>query len=90
MTSGSGSNVVVVVAAGAVLVVAAGAVLVVAAGAVVPERMEIPPGVLAAGVPASVKKALSGSAQHWVQFAAEDYQQRRRLYLESSAVADAG
>lgn len=67
-----------------------GARAMLAAGAVVSERMEIPPGVLAAGVPARVKKELSGSAQHWVQNAAADYQRRRRLYQESSTVADAG
>jgi carbonic anhydrase/acetyltransferase-like protein (isoleucine patch superfamily) len=58
----------------------------VAAGAVVSERTEIPTGVLAAGVPAAVKKELSGSSRDWVQFAAENYQERRRLYLEKSVV----
>jgi carbonic anhydrase/acetyltransferase-like protein (isoleucine patch superfamily) len=58
----------------------------VAAGAVVSERTEIPAGVLAAGVPATVKKELSGSSRQWVQFAAANYQERRRLYLEKSVV----
>jgi carbonic anhydrase/acetyltransferase-like protein (isoleucine patch superfamily) len=58
----------------------------VAAGAVVSERRQIPAGVLAAGVPAQVKKELSGSARHWVEYAARDYQVRRRLYLEKSEV----
>jgi carbonic anhydrase/acetyltransferase-like protein (isoleucine patch superfamily) len=62
----------------------------VAAGAVVSERQRIPAGVLAAGVPAQVKKELTGSARHWVEYAARDYQARRRLYLESSEVAEGG
>jgi carbonic anhydrase/acetyltransferase-like protein (isoleucine patch superfamily) len=65
--------------------VASGAM--VAAGAVVSERQQIPAGVLAAGVPAQVKKELSGSARHWVESAAQDYQVRRRLYLDKSEVA---
>ena len=61
----------------------------VAAGAVVSERQQIPAGVLAAGVPAQVKKELSGSARHWVEYAAQDYQVRRTLYLaKSKVVAD--
>jgi carbonic anhydrase/acetyltransferase-like protein (isoleucine patch superfamily) len=59
-----------------------------AAGAVVSERMEIPPGVLAAGVPAVVKKELSGSSQRWIESAAADYQARRRLYLRASRVTE--
>jgi carbonic anhydrase/acetyltransferase-like protein (isoleucine patch superfamily) len=58
----------------------------VAAGAVVSERMQIPPGVLAAGVPARVKKELSGSSQRWLELAADEYQARRRLFLSSSTV----
>ncbi len=62
----------------------------VAAGAVVSERRQIPSGVLAAGVPAQVKKELSGSARHWVEYAAQDYQVRRRLYLAKSEVVSDG
>ena len=58
----------------------------VAAGAVVSERTEIAPGVLAAGVPARVKKELSGSALSWTQRAADHYQQLREHYLKTSRV----
>lgn len=58
----------------------------VAAGAVVGERMEVPPGVLAAGVPARIKKELSGSSQRWIEISAEEYQSRRRHYLRTSVV----
>src|SRR5437660_2903144 len=47
--------------------IGAGAML--AAGTVVPERMEVAPGVLAAGVPARQKKQLSGSALNWTRTA---------------------
>jgi carbonic anhydrase/acetyltransferase-like protein (isoleucine patch superfamily) len=53
----------------------------VAAGAVVGEGVEIPGGVLAAGVPARVKKELEGSSQRWVETAAHDYQAKRLRYL---------
>ena len=58
----------------------------VAAGAVVSERTEIPPGVLAAGVPAQIKKELSGSALAWTGRAAQHYQQLREHYLTTSRV----
>jgi len=58
----------------------------VAAGAIVSERTEIAPGVLAAGVPARVKKELSGSALSWTQRAADHYQQLREHYLKTSRV----
>src|ERR1700729_2471069 len=58
----------------------------IAAGAVVSERMEIPSGVLAAGVPAKVKKELSGSSQRWLELATDEYQARRRLFLSKSTV----
>ena len=44
-----------------------GAGALVAAGAVVGEGVEIPAGMLAAGVPATVKKALGGSSERWVE-----------------------
>ena len=53
----------------------------VAAGAVVGEGMEIPAGVLAAGIPARVKKELAGSSQRWVETAALEYQSKRLRYL---------
>jgi carbonic anhydrase/acetyltransferase-like protein (isoleucine patch superfamily) len=53
----------------------------IAAGAVVGEGMEIPPGVLAAGIPAVVKKELAGSSQRWVETAALEYQSKRLRYL---------
>jgi carbonic anhydrase/acetyltransferase-like protein (isoleucine patch superfamily) len=64
----------------------AGAVL--AAGAVLSERREIGAGMLAAGVPATEKKPLSGSARAWSETAAADYQKYRRRYLTTSAVIE--
>jgi carbonic anhydrase/acetyltransferase-like protein (isoleucine patch superfamily) len=52
-----------------------------AAGAVVAEGEEIPPGVLAAGVPARVKKEISGSSGAWIETAAREYQALRLRYL---------
>ena len=71
-----------------------GARAMLAAGAVVPERAQIGTGVLAAGVPARVKKQLSGSALAWTGRAARQYQEFRERYLatarivEDEAVAD--
>ena len=59
--------------------VGAGAML--AAGAVLPERGIVAPGMLAAGVPAREKKALSGSAAEWTRTAADEYQELRLRYL---------
>ena len=53
----------------------------IAAGAVVGEGVEIPGGVLAAGVPARVKKELEGSSQRWVETAALEYQAKRLRYM---------
>ena len=58
-----------------------GARALVAAGAVVGEGVEIPAGMLAAGVPATVKKALGGSSQRWVERAALEYQSKRLRYM---------
>lgn len=58
-----------------------GARAVIAAGGVVAERGHVAPGVLAAGVPATEKKPLSGSAARWSEMAVQDYQQLRRRYL---------
>jgi carbonic anhydrase/acetyltransferase-like protein (isoleucine patch superfamily) len=65
-----------------------GAGAMVAAGAVVPERGEIAPGVLAAGVPARVKKKLSGAALAWTRRAARHYQELRGHYLRTSRVVE--
>jgi carbonic anhydrase/acetyltransferase-like protein (isoleucine patch superfamily) len=52
-----------------------------AAGSVVREDQEIPPEVLAAGVPAKVKKSLEGSSSEWVELAAREYQALRLKYM---------
>jgi carbonic anhydrase/acetyltransferase-like protein (isoleucine patch superfamily) len=52
-----------------------------AAGTVVREDQEIPSEVLAAGVPAQVKKSLEGSASKWVETAALEYQSLRLKYM---------
>jgi carbonic anhydrase/acetyltransferase-like protein (isoleucine patch superfamily) len=51
-----------------------------AAGAVLREGAEIPPGHLAAGVPAVVKKRLGGSSDNWVGTSARHYQERAVRY----------
>jgi carbonic anhydrase/acetyltransferase-like protein (isoleucine patch superfamily) len=64
-----------------------GAGALVAAGSVVGEGIEIPPGVLAAGAPARVKKALAGSSERWVRTAAREYQaQRLRSLSDACAI----
>lgn len=59
-----------------------GARSVIAAGGVVAERMQVAPGMLAAGVPVAEKKPLSGSAARKSEGAIEHYEQLRRRYLE--------
>jgi carbonic anhydrase/acetyltransferase-like protein (isoleucine patch superfamily) len=51
-----------------------------AAGAVLQEGMAVPPGHMAAGVPATVKKALDGSSSSWVGITAKHYQDRADAY----------
>lgn len=51
-----------------------------AAGAVLQEGVEIPPGHMAAGVPATVKKTLDGSSTKWVGTTAKHYQDRAVTY----------
>ena len=51
-----------------------------AAGAVLGEGKTIPAGQLAAGVPATVKKALAGSSGEWVGTAAQHYRDRAAAY----------
>src|ERR687885_2725446 len=52
-----------------------------AAGSVVREDQEIPPEVLAAGVPATIKKDLEGGSSAWVEMAAREYQSLRLKYM---------
>lgn len=52
-----------------------------AAGSVVREDQVIPSEVLAAGVPAKVKKSLEGEASRWVETAALEYQSLRLKYM---------
>ena len=54
----------------------------VAAGSVVGENARIPPGVLAAGAPAKVKKALEGEAARWIDISAREYVALSRSYME--------
>ena len=51
-----------------------------AAGAVLGEGQAVPPGHMAAGVPATVKKALDGSSASWVGTAAQHYRDRAVRY----------
>ena len=53
-----------------------------AAGAVLGEGMEVPPGHMAAGVPATVKKPLDGSSGNWVGITAKHYRDRAVAYRE--------
>lgn len=65
-----------------------GAGSLVAAGSVVREGQEIPAGVVAAGVPAVVKKEVDGSSRGWIETAAAEYRALRRRYLEELAVRE--
>ncbi|HZZ00464.1 MAG TPA: hypothetical protein VFE36_12915, partial [Candidatus Baltobacteraceae bacterium] len=56
----------------------------VAAGSVVGERAEIPPGVVAAGAPAKVKKTIDGEAATWIRISAGEYVKLSRSYLAQS------
>ncbi|MDQ6721772.1 MAG: gamma carbonic anhydrase family protein [Candidatus Dormibacteraeota bacterium] len=53
-----------------------------AAGAVLAEGSEVPPGHMAAGVPATVKKPLNGSSGKWVGITAQHYRDRALAYRE--------
>jgi carbonic anhydrase/acetyltransferase-like protein (isoleucine patch superfamily) len=53
-----------------------------AAGAVLAEGSEIPPGHMAAGVPATVRKPLDGSSRNWVGITAQHYRDRAVAYRE--------
>jgi carbonic anhydrase/acetyltransferase-like protein (isoleucine patch superfamily) len=65
-----------------------GAGSLVAAGSVVREGQEIPPGVVAAGVPAVVKKQVDGSSRRWLETAAAEYRELRLRYLEGLNVRE--
>jgi len=58
-----------------------------AAGAVLGEGIEVPPGHLAAGVPASVKKELDGSSRSWVENSARHYRERAIAYRSELRIA---
>jgi carbonic anhydrase/acetyltransferase-like protein (isoleucine patch superfamily) len=51
------------------------------------EGKEIPPGHLAAGVPASVKKELDGSSRNWVSSSARHYRERAIAYRSQLRIA---
>jgi carbonic anhydrase/acetyltransferase-like protein (isoleucine patch superfamily) len=53
----------------------------VAALSVVPAGMQVPPRALVAGVPARVRKELTGEAAHWVRDSAQHYVELSRSYL---------
>jgi carbonic anhydrase/acetyltransferase-like protein (isoleucine patch superfamily) len=53
-----------------------------AAGAVLAEGGEVPPGHMAAGVPATIKKTLDGSSGSWVGITAKHYRDRAVAYRE--------
>jgi carbonic anhydrase/acetyltransferase-like protein (isoleucine patch superfamily) len=64
----------------------AGAML--AAGSVLGEGQEVPAGYLAAGVPAKVKKELSGSSADWIVGPASHYQEMGRAYRQKLRPGD--
>ncbi len=59
---------------------------IIAAGSVVTAGMQIPPETLVAGVPAQVKKGLSGNALWWVENAAREYRALQLRYRISSLI----
>lgn len=65
-----------------------GAGSLVAAGSVVRDGQVIPAGVVAAGVPAVVKKEVSGSSRRWLENAAAEYRELRSRYLEELTVKE--
>lgn len=60
-----------------------GAGSLIAAGTVVLAGMEIPPGRLAAGTPARVKKAIEGASAEWIERSAAYYVELSRKYREA-------
>jgi carbonic anhydrase/acetyltransferase-like protein (isoleucine patch superfamily) len=61
----------------------------IAAGSVVGQGVTIPPRVVAAGAPASVRKALEGEAASWIEISSDEYVKLSRLYLAQSIGAPA-
>lgn len=59
----------------------------IAAGSVVTQDADIPPGVVAAGAPARVKKTLDGAAATWVKNSSHEYVELSRSYLEQGTGA---
>jgi carbonic anhydrase/acetyltransferase-like protein (isoleucine patch superfamily) len=59
-----------------------GAGSLIAAGSVVAANDNIPDGVVAAGAPAKVKKAVEGDAAHWLELGAKEYVKLSRSYLK--------
>jgi carbonic anhydrase/acetyltransferase-like protein (isoleucine patch superfamily) len=57
---------------------------VIAAGSVIREGVQIPPGVLAAGVPAQVKRELDDRLRERAAHAAREYQSHRLKYMRRS------
>lgn len=53
----------------------------VAAGSVVPTHMEVPPRHLAAGVPAEIKKEITGTSLMWTSISASIYRELAGRYL---------
>ena len=49
------------------------------------EGQEIPPGMLAAGVPAVVKKPVDGSSRHHLEASAAEYRKLRLRYRDQLA-----
>jgi len=61
-----------------------------AAGSVATEGMTIPPRMLAAGIPAKVKKELDGSSAHWVSIAAAKYHELANQHRQAVNALKAG
>ena len=60
---------------------------IVAAGTVVPEGMQIPPGSMAMGVPAKVRRALTREEDESIRWYADNYVRYRLDYLDQPAAA---
>jgi carbonic anhydrase/acetyltransferase-like protein (isoleucine patch superfamily) len=56
----------------------------IAAGSVVGQNAAIPARVLAAGAPATVRKALEGEAAKWIEISSQEYVKLSRMYLAAS------
>jgi carbonic anhydrase/acetyltransferase-like protein (isoleucine patch superfamily) len=54
----------------------------VAALSVVPDDMEVPPRMLAAGAPATIRKEIAGGSARWLEGSADHYVELARRYLE--------